>query len=164
MSWASIANNQTISFANLKDAVDTGVFLSKQTQSTSLEQITKTDALDYAWINTLYTPYSDKSSNQLVVKTDLIKQCWCWNVTNDDNVSRTVTHTPCGTTSTVNTTIFCCGDLIRFCSNTIPTINTFFADIQICGTGGNALNCYNESTCTSCSDCGSPCDDEPFNL
>jgi hypothetical protein len=164
MSWAGLANNQTVSFANLKDAVDTGVFISKTTQSTSNEEITKQDAIDKAWVNTLYSQLSSKSSNQLVVKSNLIRQCWCWNVTNDDSVSRTVTFTPCGNAAgdTVNVTINCCGDLIRFCSNTIPTINTFFATVDICGSGGTATNCYTESDCTGCSDCGSPCGGQPF--
>lgn len=71
MSWAGLANNQTVSFANLKNAVDTGVFLSKTTQSTSNEQITKADADTYVYIDTTYSPYSSKSSNQLVVKSNL---------------------------------------------------------------------------------------------
>lgn len=71
MSWAGIANNQCVSFANLKDAVDTGVFISKTTQSTSLEQITKDDANNYVYIDTSYAPYAAKTSNQLVVKSDL---------------------------------------------------------------------------------------------
>lgn len=162
MSWAGLANNQTISFANLKDAIDTGVFLSKQTQSTSLEQITKTDALNYAWINTSYTPYANKASNQLVVKTDLIKQCWCWIVQNDDSVTRTITWTPCGSTTPITTPVYCCGDFLRLCANAIPTIDTFFASIYICGSGGNATTCYSDSDCTGCSDCGSPCGNEPF--
>lgn len=166
MSWAGLANNQTISFTNLKDAVDTGVFISKATQVTSNEQITKQDAIDKAWVNTVYTPLSSKSSNQLVVKSDLIRSCFCWNVTNDDSVNRTVTFTPCGnaTGDTQSVTIFCCGDLIRFCSSTIPTIDTLFATVAICGNAGNAALCDTEDDCTGCSDCGSPCGDEPFGL
>lgn len=71
MSWAGIANNQCVSFDNLKNGVDTSVFISKATQSTSLEQITKADADAKVYINTSYSPYASKSSNQLVVKSDL---------------------------------------------------------------------------------------------
>jgi hypothetical protein len=71
MSWASLANNQTISFTNLKDAVDTGVFSPKTTVPVSNEQITKAEANTYVWIDTLFGPYASKASNQLVVKSNL---------------------------------------------------------------------------------------------
>jgi hypothetical protein len=71
MPWNDLANNQTISFTNLKDAVDTGVFASKTTVPVSNEQITKTDANTYVWIDTLFGPYASKASNQLVVKSNL---------------------------------------------------------------------------------------------
>jgi hypothetical protein len=71
MSWAGIANNQCISFNNLQDAVNTGVFILKATIPVSLEQITKTDANTYVYIDTTYGPYAAKASNQLVVKSDL---------------------------------------------------------------------------------------------
>lgn len=71
MSWASIANNQCISFNNLQDAVTTNVFVIKAAIPVSLEQITKTDADTYVYIDTAYGPYAAKASNQLVVKSDL---------------------------------------------------------------------------------------------
>ena len=71
MSWASIANNQCISFNNLQDAVTTGVFTLKNSIPVSLEQITKADADFYVFLNTAYPPYANKTSNQLVVKSDL---------------------------------------------------------------------------------------------
>jgi len=71
MSWASIANNQTVSFENLQNAVDNGVFTQKTGIPDSNEQITKADADTYVNINTSYSPYAAKSSNQLVVKSDL---------------------------------------------------------------------------------------------
>ena len=71
MSWASIANNQCISFNNLQDAVTTSVFALKAAIPVSLEQITKTDADTYVYIDTAYGPYAAKASNQLVVKSDL---------------------------------------------------------------------------------------------
>lgn len=71
MPWNDLANNQTISFTNLKDAVDTGVLSPKTTVPVSNEQITKADADAYAYIDTLFGPYASKTSNQLVVKSNL---------------------------------------------------------------------------------------------
>lgn len=165
MSWSGIASNQTVSFTNLKDAVDTGVFIGKTAITPSLEQITKTDASTYAWVNTLYGPYSSKSSNQLVVKSDLIRQCWCWIVTNNDSVDHNVTFTPCGSSSTVTIPIFCCGDFLRLCSNTIPTVDSFFVTVDICGTAGDAyiaLTCASDDDCIGCNVCLDPCGGSPL--
>ena len=71
MPWNDLANNQTISFTNLKDAVDTGVFAQKAAVPVSNEQITKSDADAYVYINTSFGPYASKTSNQLVVKSNL---------------------------------------------------------------------------------------------
>jgi hypothetical protein len=71
MSWASLANNQTISFNNLQNAVSNGIFVAKTTIPSSNEQITKSDADTYVYLNTSFSPYSSKSSNQLVVKSNL---------------------------------------------------------------------------------------------
>jgi len=71
MSWAGIANNQTVSFNNLQNAVNTNVFTLKNAIPASNEQITKADADFYVNINTSYAPYAAKASNQLVVKSDL---------------------------------------------------------------------------------------------
>lgn len=71
MSWAGLANNQTISFNNLQNAVTTGVFIAKTSIPSSNEQITKADADTYVFLNTSFSPYSSKSSNQLVVKSNL---------------------------------------------------------------------------------------------
>ena len=72
MSWAGLANNQTISFNNLQNAVNTNVFVAKTSIPVSNEQITKADADTYVYIDTSYAPYAAKSSNQLVVKSNLI--------------------------------------------------------------------------------------------
>jgi hypothetical protein len=72
MAWSSLASNQTVSFTNLKDAVDNGVFSIITSVPTSLEQITKSDASTYINIDTAASPYSTKSSGQLVVKSDLV--------------------------------------------------------------------------------------------
>jgi hypothetical protein len=71
MSWSGIANNQCVSFSNLQDAVTTGVFVLKSAITSTAEQITKADANTYVYIDTSYSPYSAKASNQLVVKSDL---------------------------------------------------------------------------------------------
>lgn len=74
MSWTGIANNQCVSWNNLRDAVSTGVF----TPVTSLfdipsgnKQITKAQAAQYACLRTTAFPFASKASNQLVVKSDL---------------------------------------------------------------------------------------------
>lgn len=71
MSWAGISSNQCISFNNLQDAVNTGVFTLKNSIPASSEQITKADADYYVYIDTAYGPYASKASNQLVVKSNL---------------------------------------------------------------------------------------------
>jgi len=71
MSWISLASNQTVSFNNLQNAVNNGVFTAKTAIPVSNEQITKADANTYVNINTSYGPYAAKASNQLVVKSDL---------------------------------------------------------------------------------------------
>jgi len=71
MSWTSLANNQTVSFSNLLDAVQRGVFIVKSSFFSSSKQITKSEADTYVYLNTSYSPFSSKASNQLVVKSDL---------------------------------------------------------------------------------------------
>lgn len=75
MSWAGLASNQTVSFNNLQDAVNTAVFTAITTIPVSSEQITKADAAAYVNIDTAYAPYAAKASNQLVVKSDLVPGC-----------------------------------------------------------------------------------------
>ena len=70
MSWAGIANNQTVSFSNLKDAVDTSVFLAKTTQTVSDEQVTKADAEAKVYLDTTTAAWTALSSNQLPIKSD----------------------------------------------------------------------------------------------
>jgi hypothetical protein len=95
MPWNDLANNQTISFTNLKDSVDTGVFAQKTTVPVSNEQITKSEADTYVWIDNSFGPYASKTSNQLVVKSNL--QCavpvtnttnleW-WGIANNETTS-----------------------------------------------------------------------------
>jgi uncharacterized delta-60 repeat protein len=77
MAWDNLVSNQTISFSNLANAVNTQVFTQKTPIPTTSEQITKTDANTYVNINTAYTPYSNKSSNQLVVQSNLQQTTFC---------------------------------------------------------------------------------------
>ena len=72
MPWSTLANNQAVSFNNLQDAVNTGVFTAKTTIPVSNECITKTQANTYVNINTSNPGYVAKAANQLVVKNDLI--------------------------------------------------------------------------------------------
>ncbi len=68
MPWSTLANNQAVTFINLQDAVNTGVFLLRNTIPNSNECITKAEADYYVYINASAIA---KSSNQLVVKQDL---------------------------------------------------------------------------------------------
>lgn len=71
MSWVGIANNQTVSFNNLQDAVTNGYFIALAGIPVSTEQITKSDASTYVNLDTAYAPFAAKASNQLVVKSNL---------------------------------------------------------------------------------------------
>ena len=82
MAWDDVVNNQTVSFNNLQSAVNQLVFVQKTSIPSSSEQITKTDADTYVYLNTAYVPYSDKTSNQLVVKSNLQSTTMCMGGTN----------------------------------------------------------------------------------
>lgn len=71
MPWDTIANNQTVSFNNLQDAVTNGYFVALAGIPASQEQITKSDASTYVNLDTTYAPFAAKASNQLVVKSNL---------------------------------------------------------------------------------------------
>lgn len=71
MSWVGIANNQTVSFSNLQDAITNGYFIQKASFSSTSEQITKSDADAKVYLDTGYAPFAGKSNNQLVVKSNL---------------------------------------------------------------------------------------------
>jgi len=76
MSWKSIAGNQTISRANLQNAIDTGVFIAKNgvPGTESNRQITKANAQDYIYTWDLYPSFLAAASNQLPVKQELAVQ------------------------------------------------------------------------------------------
>ena len=74
MSWAGIASNQTVSWANLQDAVNNNVFIQigliPPTGIPSNREITKTGALSAVDIQS--APLAGKTNNQLVVKSNLV--------------------------------------------------------------------------------------------
>lgn len=76
MSWKSIAGNQTVSRANLQNAIDTGVFIQKNgvPGTEPNREITKANAQDYVNTWELYPPFRNKTSNQLPVKSNLAVQ------------------------------------------------------------------------------------------
>jgi len=71
MGWYTIANNQTVSFSNLQDAVNQGVFVPKASITSTNEQITKGDADAKVYLDTAYAPFANKAENQLVVRSNL---------------------------------------------------------------------------------------------
>jgi hypothetical protein len=72
MSWAGLANNQTVSYNNLQNAIATTVFYQKSSFSASTQQITKAVAAASVYLNESASPFAGKASNQLVVKSDLV--------------------------------------------------------------------------------------------
>ncbi len=109
MSWAALASNQTISFNNLQDAVNTSVFVLKNAIPVSLEQITKADADYHVYIDTAYGPYASKASNQLVVKSNLVSlpPCECYILYNDDNIDISISFYECGGSTTTPECLTC---------------------------------------------------------
>ena len=72
MSWASLASNQTISYTNLQDAVNTGVFTLISSISPTFQQSTTDYVSNHvSGFNPSYPPYALKSNNQLLVKSDI---------------------------------------------------------------------------------------------
>jgi hypothetical protein len=72
MSWSSIAENQTVSYNNLQDAVNTGQLTAKTAIPSSNQQVTKAAADTYVEVNLNYPSFAAKASNQLIVKSNLI--------------------------------------------------------------------------------------------
>lgn len=74
MSWAALANNQCVSWANLQSAVNNNVFIQigsiPPPGIPSNREVTKTGALSAVDIQS--APLSSKSNNQLVVKSNLV--------------------------------------------------------------------------------------------
>lgn len=141
MSWAGLASNQTISFNNLQNGVDTGQFTAKTTIPVSNEQITKADANTYVNIDTSNESYAAKANNQLVVKSDLVT-----------TTSTTTTTTTASTgyyfdsTSNVSGTV-ACGNYLNnttmYAAESNPAnVSRFFTDAGLTTPYGGNGNFY----------------------
>ena len=75
MSWNTLLSNECISFNNLQDAANLGLFLVLYPPlPVSTKQITKQDFQDYILVPdsvTNYPPFANKAQNQLLVKGDI---------------------------------------------------------------------------------------------
>lgn len=71
MSWSGISNNQMVTCNNLKDAVNTGILLLRNTIPVSDKCVTKSEANNYVYLNGGNSGYVAKSSNQLLAKQDI---------------------------------------------------------------------------------------------
>ena len=76
MSWNTLLSDECISFNNLQDAANLGLFLVLYPPlPVSTKQITKQDFQDYILVPdsvTNYPPFANKAQNQLLVKKLLI--------------------------------------------------------------------------------------------
>lgn len=71
MSYSDLQLNQMISLNNLQSGVTQGYFLAKTSIPSGTKQITKAEANTYVNINTSFSSYAAKASNQLVARQDL---------------------------------------------------------------------------------------------
>ena len=74
MGWNTLLPNQCISFNNLQDGCNLGLFFYTQPIPVSTQQITKQDFEDYILVPasvTNYPPFANKPQNQLVVKDNV---------------------------------------------------------------------------------------------
>ena len=137
MSWASLANNQTVSFNNLQNAVNNGVFTPTSTSiPVSNEQITKADAPIYVNINTAFASYAAKASNQLLVKSNL------------DPVITSYSHTIYYSTTCYWDGIYIeqgATSAANACALTTPSITLYSADFAL----GNGSLLYYDSGLTN---------------
>jgi hypothetical protein len=69
--WAGLASNQAVTFTDANDAVTTGIFTLKASITSSTTCMTKSDASAKLELNETYTPFANKTSGQLVIKSDL---------------------------------------------------------------------------------------------
>ena len=75
--WAGTADNETISFNALSNAVSIGYLYQLSATGSTSRQITKSEANTLVRIDTNYAPYAAKTSDQLVYKTDLLPTWPC---------------------------------------------------------------------------------------
>lgn len=73
MSFSGLANNQSVSYGNLQDAVNNGAFTLVSTiPSPSNRESTKSVvSASVSGFNVNYPPYAGKANNQLIVKSDI---------------------------------------------------------------------------------------------
>jgi hypothetical protein len=127
MAWSGISNNQCVSLDNLKDAVANLIFLQLNTIPTGKKQITKSEASYYVNCATYYPPFANKSSNQLVVKSDLVGRVvipvsLSWDSSNTGTL-QIYTASPVTGSFTLQTTLTAPGGSAGTTSTTISLIN-----------------------------------------
>lgn len=72
MSWAGITNSQTVSYNNLQDAVNNGIFTLALAIAPTQQQVTKQYFSDHiSGFDSTYPPFAVKTNNQLIVKSDV---------------------------------------------------------------------------------------------
>lgn len=87
MSWSSLTNNQCVSCNNLQDGVNNNVFTLKNAIPVSNKEVTRNEAEFYVNIQNI----TNKSANQLVIKSDIISSG------STTTTSTTQPPSPCGT-------------------------------------------------------------------
>ena len=127
MAYSDVANNQTVSLDNLKNAVSTGVFLQLTTIPSGSKQITKSEASTYVNCATYYAPFAAKSSNQLVIKSDLVGRVtvpisFAWDSSNQGTLA-IYTASPVSAGYTLQTTLTAPGGSAGTTSTTISLLN-----------------------------------------
>ena len=70
--WAGTANNETVSKNALANAIANVIFYQKAAFTPSVEQTTKSEAAAWVYLDETASPFSGKTSDQLVIKTDLV--------------------------------------------------------------------------------------------
>ena len=105
MPWNTLANNQIVSFNNLRDAVATGQFTALANIPISDEEITKTDASTYVNCWTGYSLFANKASNQLIAKRDLVTTS-----TTTTTTSAAVSYIYAGTANTYTSSSSACAN------------------------------------------------------
>ena len=75
--WASIANNQCVSFA---DVINSGLFVSQNSPTLSNKLLSKYDASNYFYLDPTNTNFSAKANNQLLSKQDLTAASVSFNI------------------------------------------------------------------------------------
>lgn len=105
MSWAALASNQAVSYNNLQDAVNNGVFIAKTTIPVSDQEVTKANADTYVYLNTSYSPYASKASNQLITKSNLLAKSKLYTTGNSAGTYGLLQSTDGGTNFSINTNV-----------------------------------------------------------